>query len=172
MIRGEFFIGSREVCGRETYRAHDAATGAALEPPFHVASIAEVDRACELAAGAFDSFRETSVDERARFLEMIADNIADVGDELIVRAMSETGLPRPRLEGERARTVGQLRLVAAIVRQAIEQRLDWDAFEDILHKGKRCAATCCSASTAAADRSGPLQLILPSITDQLSRSGT
>ena len=117
MIRGEFFIGSREVCGRETYRGHDAATGAALEPPFHVASIAEVDRACELAAGAFDSFRETSVDERARFLEMIADNIADVGDELIVRAMSETGLPRPRLEGERARTVGQLRLFAAIVRQ-------------------------------------------------------
>ncbi len=117
MIRGEFFIGSRGVCGRETYRALDAATGAALEPPFHVASIADVDRACELAAGAFDAFRETSVDERARFLEMIADNVAGIGDELIVRAMAETGLPRPRLEGERARTVGQLRLFAAVVRQ-------------------------------------------------------
>ena len=66
--------------------------------------------------GAFDAFRETSVDERARFLETIADNVADIGDELIVRAMAETGLPRARLEGERARTVGQLRLFATVVR--------------------------------------------------------
>ena len=82
-----------------------------------MASLADVDRACELRRGAFDAFRETSVDERARFLETIADNIADIGDELIVRAMAETGLPRPRLEGERARTIGQLRLFAAVVRQ-------------------------------------------------------
>ncbi len=117
MITGGFFIGSRELSGRETYRAHDAATGAALDPPFYVASIADIDRACELAASAFDAFRETSVDERARFLETIADNVADIGDELIVRAMSECGLPRGRLEAERTRTIGQLRLFATVVRQ-------------------------------------------------------
>ena len=32
------------------------------------------------------------------------------------RAMAETGLPRARLEGERARTIGQLRLFADLVR--------------------------------------------------------
>jgi len=117
MITGKFFIGAHETAGRETYRALDAATGANLEPLFHTATLADVDRACELAARAFDAFRETDIEERARFLEGIADNITGIGDELIVRAMAETGLPRPRLEGERARTVGQLRLFAAVIRQ-------------------------------------------------------
>ena len=117
MITGNFFVGSREVSGRETYRAPDAATGVNLEPPFHVTSLPDIERACELASRAFDAFRETTVERRALFLEAIADNIAGIGDELIVRAMAETGLPRPRLEGERARTIGQLRLFAAVVRQ-------------------------------------------------------
>ena len=58
MITGKFFVGASETAGRETYRALDAATGATLEPPFHAASLADVERACELAAGAFDAFRE------------------------------------------------------------------------------------------------------------------
>jgi len=46
---------------------------------------------------------------------------------LIERAMAETGLPRARLEGERGRTVGQLRLFAQVVRQG-----DWlDATIDL-----------------------------------------
>ncbi len=40
-----------------------------------------------------------------------------MGDDLIVRAMAESGLPRARLEGERGRTAGQLRLFAEVVRQ-------------------------------------------------------
>jgi 2,5-dioxopentanoate dehydrogenase len=117
MISGNFFIGASEVSGRETYSALDAATGATLEPPFHAASLADVDRACELASHAFDAFRGAGLEDRALFLEAVAENIAGIGDELIVRAMAETGLPRPRLEGERARTIGQLRLFAAVVRQ-------------------------------------------------------
>jgi alpha-ketoglutaric semialdehyde dehydrogenase len=120
MITGHFFVGARETPGRETYRALEAATGNVLEPAFHAASLADVDEACALADQAFDAFRETGVEQRARFLEAIADNIAGIGDELIVRAMAETGLPRPRLEGERARTIGQLRLFAAVLRQG-----DW-----------------------------------------------
>jgi 2,5-dioxopentanoate dehydrogenase len=117
MITGNFFVGAREVSGGDTYRAFDAATGAALEPVFRTASFADIDRACALASLAFDSFRETDVEQRALILEAVADNITGIGDELIARAMAETGLPRPRLEGERARTVGQLRLFAAVVRQ-------------------------------------------------------
>ena len=39
-----------------------------------------------------------------------------IGDTLIETAMAESGLPRPRLEGERGRTTGQLRMFAAEVR--------------------------------------------------------
>ena len=39
-----------------------------------------------------------------------------MGTELVTRAMAETGLPEARLTGERARTTGQLRLFAQVVR--------------------------------------------------------
>ena len=54
---------------------------------------------------------------RAAFLEAIAEQIAALGDALIERAMAETGLPRARLEGERGRTIGQLRLFASVLRE-------------------------------------------------------
>jgi len=116
MINGKFFVGAREASGRETYRAVDAATGALLDPAFHVAAIEDIEQACALAARAFDEYRAADLGRRARFLDAIAERIESIGDELIVRAMTETGLPRPRLEGERSRTVGQLRLFAAVVR--------------------------------------------------------
>jgi NADP-dependent aldehyde dehydrogenase len=117
MITGEFFVASRAASGRDTYRALDAASGAPLEPAFHVASAGDIERACQAAADAFDDFRAAALERRAALLESIADNIVAIGDELIVRAMAETGLPRARLEGERARTVGQLRLFAGVVRR-------------------------------------------------------
>src|SRR6185295_14652597 len=50
----------------------------------------------------------------------------ELGDILIERAMAETGLPRARLEGERARTVGQLKLFADVVRAGewLDLRMD------------------------------------------------
>jgi NADP-dependent aldehyde dehydrogenase len=60
------------------------------------------------------------------FLEAVAQAIMDIGDALIERAMAESGLPRARLEGERGRTVGQLRLFASVVREGgwIDARID------------------------------------------------
>jgi 2,5-dioxopentanoate dehydrogenase len=40
----------------------------------------------------------------------------EIGAELIECASAETGLPRGRIEGERARTVGQLKLFADVAR--------------------------------------------------------
>src|SRR5215831_16450522 len=116
-ITGELIIGSARTRGRDgAIRAINPSTGAELEPTFSAAEPADVDRACTLAAQAFDHFRNASLDTRAQLLEAIAQGILDLGDELIERVMAESGLPRPRLEGERARTVGQLRLFATIVR--------------------------------------------------------
>ena len=97
-------------------RGVDAASGAAIEPAFGGASAAQVDRACAAAWAAFDRYRETGLEQRALLLETIAGNIVDLGDLLITRCMTETGLPRARIEGERARTAGQLRLFAAVLR--------------------------------------------------------
>lgn len=116
-ITGEMFIGgTRQRGSTGGMRATNPATGEAFEPLFAGGGATEVERACALAAEAFPAFRETSLEARAAFLEAIADAILDLGDVLIERAMAETALPRMRLEGERGRTVGQLRLFASVVR--------------------------------------------------------
>jgi 2,5-dioxopentanoate dehydrogenase len=126
-LSGESLIGSRRAAGRAgAFRGINPATGERLEPAYGEAGEAEIDRACALAWAAFDQYRETPSDQRAGFLEAIAGRILDLGDALIERAMAETGLPRARLEGERARTVGQLRLFAGVVRDGwpLDARID------------------------------------------------
>ena len=117
-ITGDILIGSRSVRGAGSpSRATNPATAQELEPAFSGATAADVDAACQLAEAAFDSFRNTSPEVRATFLESIAQGIVDLGDTLVERVMAESALPRPRVEGERARTAGQLRLFASLVRE-------------------------------------------------------
>lgn len=126
-ITGDLLIGQAEAgSGDRSFRAINPATGQALEPGFAFASDAEVDRAAELAFAAFDIYRETPLEVRARFLEAIADNIAGLGDALVERATAETGLSASRIEIERARTIGQLRLFAQFVRKGewLDLRID------------------------------------------------
>lgn len=116
-ITGEMLIGRTAVRGTQgELRAWDPARGIALEPVFGAGSAAEVERACRLAQTAFDAFRLAPLEQRARLLETIAERIVGLGPLLIERAHEESALPIARLEGERARTVGQLRLFAALVR--------------------------------------------------------
>ena len=73
MLTGEMFIGGAAVKGgSEAVRGIDPATGEALEPAYGGAGPAELERACTLAQAAFDAFRETGLEDRARFLEKIA----------------------------------------------------------------------------------------------------
>ncbi len=126
-LTGKMLIGAGAARGREAaVKAIDPATGQELEPDYGGATPADVERACALAASAFDSYRETTLEQRARFLEKIAENILAIGDALIVRAMQECGLPRARLEGERGRTMNQLKLFAEVVREGswLEARVD------------------------------------------------
>ena len=120
MFNGAILVGASERQGGAPFFAIDPSTGAKGEVAFHNASAADVADACALADAAFESFSTLTPDARAAFLEAVADGIMAIGDLLITTAMSETGLPRGRLEGERARTVGQLRLFAGYVRQG-----DW-----------------------------------------------
>jgi len=99
-----------------SFTAYNPATGKPLMTSFYEATTEEVEEACILADQAFYTFKNTSRESRAGFLETIADEIMALGDELIQLTMQETGLPEGRLKGERSRTVNQLRLFAGVVR--------------------------------------------------------
>lgn len=116
-VSGAILIGPDERMASATFQAIDPATGVALGPDFAEAGADDVAAACSLAAEAFPSLRDLTPDARATFLESVAEEIVALGDALIVRAMAESGLPGARLEGERGRTVGQLRLFAAVLRE-------------------------------------------------------
>ncbi len=117
MIDGALLIGGDTRQAETRFTAVNPATGETLTPEFSSAGADAVAEACALADAAFPAFAATDPETRAAFLERIADNIVGLGDDLIVRAMAESGLPRMRLEGERGRTVGQLKLFAGVVRQ-------------------------------------------------------
>lgn len=105
------------------FRSITARTGEPDGPAFRIDGAAEVAAACVTADAAFDTYRALAREPRAVFLETIAQEILALGDDLITAAMRESGLPRARLEGERGRTVGQLRLFADVVRKGDWARL-------------------------------------------------
>ncbi|WP_047302374.1 aldehyde dehydrogenase (NADP(+)) [Pseudomonas fluorescens] len=115
-VTGHMLIGQSAVWGSHgRLHAVAAASGERLQPAFGGAGAAELERACALAEAAFDEYRQRPLVQRAAFVLGIAENILQLGDELIERCHLETGLPRARLEGERGRTVGQLRLFAEVL---------------------------------------------------------
>ena len=116
-ITGAVLVGGTPESGRDTFAAINPATGEHIGPVFQEADAGHVAQACELATQAFGEFSELTPPARARFLQSVGSEILGLGDSLIERAMVETGLPRARLEGERARTVSQLDFFAAIVRE-------------------------------------------------------
>lgn len=75
-----------------------------------------VDRACQAAEAAFWDYGYSSREDRARFLDAIAEEIEARADAITEIATQESGLPEARLQGERGRTTGQLRLFAEHIR--------------------------------------------------------
>ncbi len=80
---------------------------------FSAGTVEQVDAACRAAEEAFWSYGYLPSEDRARFLNAIADEIEARADAITEIGSSETGLPEARLQGERGRTTGQLRLFAS-----------------------------------------------------------
>jgi NADP-dependent aldehyde dehydrogenase len=114
MLTGKHLIAGDWVLGEATFRSSPA-QGEALE--YSVGTPVHVDRAVRAAEAAFAAFGQISREERAVFLERIADEIEARGPEITAIGTGETGLPAARLDGERGRTTGQLRLFAAHIRK-------------------------------------------------------
>ncbi len=126
ILDGALLIGPDDVATERRFDAVEPATGAVLAPAASVADPAHVARACALADEAFDIFRSLPLDTRAGFLDAVAEEVAALGDALVERTCRETGLPSGRVTGELARTTGQLRAFAALVRDGgfLDVRLD------------------------------------------------
>ncbi|WP_337843381.1 aldehyde dehydrogenase (NADP(+)) [Rheinheimera sp.] len=115
-ISGKQLISGQWIQGDAgSYQAINPATAQALEPVMSYASKAQVAAAVAAAEAAAPVFAATSLSERAAFLHLCADEIMALGDELLERLSLETGYPKARAEGERARTCNQLRLFASSI---------------------------------------------------------
>ena len=106
---GRHLIDGSWIAGDSTFMS-DPAHG-----PAHAFSDATPDlvaRAARAAEGAFERYARTSRATRAAFLHAIADEIEARAAAITTLATQESGLPQARIEGERGRTTGQLRLFA------------------------------------------------------------
>ena len=112
--------------GGARFRAHNPATGAALEPEFLAATADDLERAAALAAQAAPEYGRRTGPEKSAFLRAIAGELEARQAEIVERAGLETALPAARLEGELGRTANQLRLFAALVAEGswVDARLD------------------------------------------------
>ncbi|PWR02103.1 aldehyde dehydrogenase (NADP(+)) [Meridianimarinicoccus roseus] len=110
---GKHLIAGEWVSGRTTFRSQPV-TGEGTG--FCEGGPDEVDRAARAAEDAFAAYGWTGRATRATFLETIAEEIDARGDDITRLGSSETGLPEARLQAERGRTVGQLRLFADHIR--------------------------------------------------------
>jgi NADP-dependent aldehyde dehydrogenase len=111
---GKHLIAGNWIASTDTF-ASSPATGPSHT--FSKGTPALVDQAAKAAEEAFETYAYSTREERAAFLDAIAEEIDARGDAITEIGSQETGLPEARLIGERGRTVGQLRLFAAHIRK-------------------------------------------------------
>ena len=112
-----YIAGQRCAAGTTLLHSLDATTGEPLPCTFTQATAEEVDAAAEAAASAYPQYRALSATRRGEFLDAIADELDALGDDFIATVCRETALPPARIQGERGRTSGQLRLFATVLRR-------------------------------------------------------
>ena len=99
------------------FKAFDPAMGVDLPGDFYAANLAEADAAMDLADKAFAEYRNIGKNKKAAFLRGIADELKAIALEIVERAMSESGLPAQRLQGELNRTTNQLYMFADLLEE-------------------------------------------------------
>ena len=126
-LHGKHFIATQVTASAtQTFTAYNPQTGSALTPAFSEATVGEVSQAFELAAVAAEELHRKSSAQIAEFLLAVREEIIALADELVERAMQESGLDRGRLTGERDRTTNQLKMFADLVREGswVDARID------------------------------------------------
>jgi len=118
MITGKNYIGDvLSAKGKTTYKTINPELNSENETVFYEASEDEISQAVALADEAFKIYGTIEDVKKAEFLEAIAEEIEALGEDLLATYIQESGLPAGRANGERARTTGQLRAFAAMLRE-------------------------------------------------------
>jgi alpha-ketoglutaric semialdehyde dehydrogenase len=117
--------GKNVIAGEAVDSADGRFAAAGTHVEFEEASETHIERALDEAERASHDYRHTTAERRAEFLDRAAEELERIGDLLDV-AHLETALPPARLTGERARTAGQLRMFASLVREGswVDARID------------------------------------------------
>jgi NADP-dependent aldehyde dehydrogenase len=117
-VNGHNIIGGAYSAGGSVkLQSVDATTGETLPYEFVEATEQEVDAAAKAAATAYPAYRSLPASRRAEFLDAIADELDALGEDFIAIVCRETALPSGRIQGERGRTSGQMRLFAQVLRR-------------------------------------------------------
>jgi len=105
----------------DAIQGRDPRTGQPVGDPVPATDPKGVDELVGAADGAVYAWRDTGREARAAALEAVADALDAHVTELVALADSETALGTTRLTGEVARTTGQLRLFAGVLRDGSYQ---------------------------------------------------
>ncbi|MFT4152115.1 MAG: aldehyde dehydrogenase (NADP(+)) [Paracoccaceae bacterium] len=120
---GRHLIAGEWVAGDTTFKSSPSS---GQPHDFAVGTVAHVDAACQAAEEAFWTYGYASRETRAAFLNAIADEIEARAEAITQIGHEESGLPVARMQGERGRTVGQLRLFASHILSGeyLDRRVD------------------------------------------------
>jgi len=124
-LHGKSIIAGETISSGVILQRHFTARGELAR--FEEANEEHIHLAFQAAAKAAQEFHQLAPELRAAFLERIGGELESLGDELLSTANIETALPiADRLAGERARTINQLKMFAALIREGswVDARID------------------------------------------------
>ena len=114
--QGSSLIGYEQAASSgSSFQAINPATNETLPITFYEAAQTDINNALTLAQQAYRTYKNTSPQTRADFLNKIATNLRDNATTIIKQAQQESALPEGRLNGELERTASQLELFARVV---------------------------------------------------------
>ncbi len=134
MLTGKNYIGNKlSSKGKVTFKTFNPKTNTPNNLIFNEVSNEELEEAIVLANNAFNKFKNISGDKKSTFLNAIADEILDLGEDLIKIFCSESGLSQERALSERDRTIFQLSSFANLVKEGswLEASIDNKELPDI-----------------------------------------
>ncbi|WOH38160.1 aldehyde dehydrogenase (NADP(+)) [Thalassotalea fonticola] len=125
LTKKSFIKGQWQTTQGQAFSSHNPVSN---EPITQFLSATEVDASGAVAGAkaSFAAYKSLSGQQRALFLEQIALEIENLGDDLLNTANDETGLGLVRLTGERGRTCNQIRAFANMLKDGFWVRASID----------------------------------------------
>lgn len=112
MLTGKHLIGGEWRGAAKFFQAAEEIPGSLPPMRFAEGGEQEADAAARAAESAFAEYASAAPARRAAFLRAVAEELDKRGDDITDVAGRETALPPARLQNERGRTTGQLRMFA------------------------------------------------------------